>query len=166
MFGATASYVLGFSRGQTAAERQQDLDWAADAFFGRERPVAVDQSYINALHADAQNALAESRYNADVADWWIARAKSLEAQVASLQSQLGDLKRNTAERKGHNMFMKLASFLLNAHAAGKASRPEFAELRTMALEIAAIHKRGDVFGGFGGQPEKLARFEKLWDDLA
>ena len=165
MFGATASYWLGFSRGQTAAERQQDLDWAADAFFGRGRPVAVDQSYIKALHADAQGARDRSRYNADLARQWIAYAKSLKTQVNSLKSQLADHQRIAAERNGLDMFMNLASFLLKAQAAGKASRPEFAELRTIALEIAAIHNRGDVFGGSGGQPEKLARFEKLWDDL-
>src|SRR5271165_449143 len=153
MLGFTTSYLVGYSDGEDAAAQRESMRRTATA--------AVDQSYINALHADAQSARDRSRYNADLARQWIAYAKSLETEVDSLKSQLADLNRISAERKGLNMFMNLASFLLQAHAAGKASRPEFAELRTMALEIAAIHNRGDFFGGFGDQPQKLARFKKL-----
>jgi hypothetical protein len=166
MLGFTTSYLVGYGDGEDAAAHRESMRRTANA--------AVDQSYINELHAEAQGARDRSRYNADLARQWIAYAKSLETEVDSLKSQLADLSRISDERKGLNMFMNLASFLLKAQAAfllkaqaaGKASRPEFAELRTMALEIAAIHNRGDFFGGFGDQPQKLARFQKLWDDLA
>jgi hypothetical protein len=165
MLGAMTSYLAGFSAGESATESRRDLQRASHAFIYGVRPVEVDQRYIDGLQTEVDNARSQSQHNAKVAHDWIAYAKALESQLASLRAQVAELERTKAERNGLRLFMYMVSRLLLAQRAGKCSKPEFVELRETALEIAGMHNRGEVFPGYADQPEKMARLRKIWAAL-
>ncbi len=108
-----------------------------------------------------------------------ARAAALQAQVAALQAQLAErasaldqaqamiareraLHQTTHEEKwGLNLFRLMATWLIEAHNAGRSDRPEFAELRDMAKDVTDAIQRGNPFRGYRDEPEKKARLEML-----
>ena len=166
MLGGATSYLLGYNSGKAASRRQRDLQEASHALSYRARGVEVDQVYINRLHAFLEDARSASDHNALAARQWRGVAEAREQEVASLKAKVAELQRTTAERNGLRLFMYMASRLLLAERAGKASKAEFAELRRIALEVAGMHDRGEVFEGYGNQPEKMARLRELWAALA
>ena len=166
MLGRMTSYLVGFTAGESAAESRRDLQRASHAVVYGVRPVEVDQSYIDGLHADLHNARSDSDHNAKIANEWIAYAEALKKENESLKTRVAALDRTTAERNGLRLFMYMASRLLLAERAGKATRAEFVELRQIALEVAGMHDRGEVFEGYANQPEKMARLRELWAALA
>ncbi len=108
-----------------------------------------------------------------------ADAKALRAQNAALQAQLAErvsaldqaqatiareraLHQTTHEEKwGLNLFRLMATWLIEAHSAGRSDRPEFAELRDMAKDVTDAIQRGNPFRGYRDEPEKKARLEML-----
>ena len=108
-----------------------------------------------------------------------AHAAALQAQIAALQAQLAErgraldqaqatiareraLHQTTHEEKwGLNLFRLMATWLIEAHSAGRSDRPEFAELRDMAKDVTDAIQRGNPFRGYRDEPEKKARLEML-----
>ena len=61
------------------------------------------------------------------------------------------------EKWGLNLFRLMATWLIEAHIAGRSDRPEFAELRDMAKDVTDAIQRGEPFRGYRDEPEKKAR---------
>lgn len=156
-------YLLASSlSGGSAAQKATDNLW--NAVHGRHE-VTVDQSYIDSLHAHLQTAQTRADRNYQIGNDWIALAERLEQENAQLKSKVAALNRVTAERNGLLKFLDMAVHLLQSQREGKTSRPEFAQLREFALEVAGIHLDGGVYEGLADQPEKMAWLEKLWEAL-
>jgi hypothetical protein len=109
-----------------------------------------------------------------------ARAAAFEAQVAVLQAQLAAARDQTqaaiaeeqaahqsthAEKWGLNLFRLMATWLINAHIAGRSDRPAFAELRDMAKDVTDAIERGEPFRGYRDEPKKKARLRPLLKEL-
>ena len=185
-----SDYLLGYSQGRSSAEDERETNsLVARVNYGR-RAVQVDQSYLDQLHQLVQKFRADSDHNFDKADlfhrealeWKAdserheAHAAALQAEVAALQAQLvaardqaqaaiaeeRALHQTTHEEKwGLNLFRLMATWLIEAHSAGRSNRPEFAELRDMAKDVTDAIQRGNPFRGYRDEPEKKARLEML-----
>jgi len=112
-----------------------------------------------------------------------ASAAALQAQVTALEAQLTEqnaklektqalyewahAKYDTAfhEKSDLDLFRLMSAWLLAAHAAGKADRPEFAQLRDMIQDISARLERGELFRGYRDEPEKQTRIIELANAL-
>ena len=108
-----------------------------------------------------------------------AHAAALQAKVSVLQDQLAErdaalaraeaaiaeeraLHQTTHEEKwGLDLFRLMATWLIEAHSAGRSDRPEFAELRDMAKDVTDAIQRGEPFRGYRDEPEKKARLKVL-----
>ena len=55
----------------------------------------------------------------------------------------------------------MATWLINAHIAGRSDRPEFAELRDMAKNVTDAIQRGEPFRGYRDKPENEARLDRV-----
>ncbi len=192
MFGPSA-YLVGYSEGRSAAEDERETDALFSRVIYGRRPVTVDQSYIDQLHAALEKANTSSDHNYDAADrfrnealQWRAYAQSqetlvspLKAQVTSLQAQLAErdaaldqaqqaiaqerAAHQTAHEKacGLNRFRLMATWLINAHIAGRSGLPEFAKLRDMAKDVTDAIERGEPFRGYRDEPDKKERLRAL-----
>jgi transposase-like protein len=69
------------------------------------------------------------------------------------------------ERQSLHRFRVIAASLIDALLAGRADRPEFAELLNMAKDAADTIERGDLFTAFRDEPEKNNRLCSLADAL-
>jgi chromosome segregation ATPase len=112
-----------------------------------------------------------------------ASAAALQAQVTALEAQLAEqntkleqtqalyewahAKYDTAfhEKSDLDLFRLMSTWLLAAHAAGKADRPEFAQLRDMIQDISARLERGELFRGYRDEPEKQTHIIELANAL-
>ena len=184
MFGS--DYLLGYSQGRSSAEDERETNALVSRVIYGRRPVQVDQSYIDQLLHDLSDARSASKHNFAAADAfeleaakWKAYAQAKEAQLAALQVQLVErataldqaqatiaeeraLHQTTHEEKwGLNLFRLMATWLIEAHSAGRSDRPEFAELRDMAKDVTDAIQRGNPFRGYRDEPEKKARLEML-----
>jgi hypothetical protein len=179
-------YVLGYDAGRSAAEISRQRREIVDRIFYGTRNVEVDQSYIDRLHAALAAANASSDQNYDAADRfrneafeWKAYAQAKEEQVAALKAELAE--RSAAldqarrvlaqERAAHqttheqtcglNRFRLMATWLINAHIAGRSDRPEFAKLRDIAKDVTDAIERGEPFRGYRDEPDKKERLRSL-----
>ena len=83
-----------------------------------------------------------------------------QAQAAIAQERA--VHQTTHEEKcGLNLFRLMATWLINAHIAGRSDRPEFAELRDMAKDVTDAIERGEPFRGYRDEPEKEARLDRV-----
>src|ERR1700722_4141798 len=219
-------YALGYDAGRSdeqVGNRQREI--VHQILYGQ-RPVTVDQSYIDQLHAalnDASSAsdhnfAASNQFHALALEWeqkaqqfknealyWRdekyapvrARAKArreenaaLQAQNTALQAEIAALRdENTVllarlqernpdlaeeqaahdetfkERQSLHRFRVIAASLIDALLAGRADRPEFAELLNLAKTAADTIERGDLFTAFRDQREKNNRLCRLADAL-
>ena len=112
-----------------------------------------------------------------------ARAAALQAQISALQDQLAHrdaalgeadaalaqeraAHQTTHEEKwGLNLFRLIATWLIEAHIAGRSDRPEFAEMRDMAKDVTDAIQRGEPFRGYPDEPQKKARLQALLEEL-
>ena len=203
MFGA--DYLLGYSQGRSSAEDERDTNAIIARVIYGQRPVTVDQSYIDQLHAALANANATSDHNFGKAElfhsealswkdkahqfrnealYWRdqkclpaeAEAKALREENAVLLARLEERDPDlTAEQAAHDetfkerqslhRFRVIATSLIDALLAGRADRPEFAELLKMAKDAADTIERGDLFTAFRDEPEKNNRLSSLADAL-
>jgi hypothetical protein len=69
------------------------------------------------------------------------------------------------EKQSLQRFRVLAASLIDALLVGRANRPEFAELLTIAKDAADTIERGDLFTAFRDEPEKNNRLCSLADAL-
>jgi hypothetical protein len=183
-------YVLGYDAGRSDAEISRQRREIVDRTIYGTRNVEVDQSYIDRLHAALASANASSDHNYDAADRfrneafeWKAYAQAKEAQVAALQAELAErsaaldqaqrvfareraLHQTTHEEKwGLNLFRLMATWLINAHIAGRSDRPAFAELRDMAKDVTDAIERGEPFRGYRDEPKEKERLRPLLKEL-
>jgi hypothetical protein len=200
-----ADYLLGYSRGRSSAEDERDTNAIIARVIYGQRPVTVDQSYIDQLHAALANANATSDHNFGKAElfhsealswkdkahqfrnealYWRdqkclpaeAEAKALREENAVLLARLEERDPDlTAEQAAHeetfrerqslHRFRVIATSLIDALLAGRANRPEFAELLNLAKDAADTIERGDQFTAFRDDPEKNNRLCSLADAL-
>jgi hypothetical protein len=143
----------------------------------------------------AANASSDHNYDAadrfrNEAFEWKAYAQGRENLVAPLKAQLSALQAHLAERDaafaradaalareraahqltreekwGLNLFRLMATWLIEAHSAGRSDRPEFAELRDMAKDVTDAIQRGNPFRGYRDEPQKKARLQALLEEL-
>ena len=92
--------------------------------------------------------------------------------LARLQERNPDLAEEQAahdetfkERQSLHRFRVIAASLIDALLAGRANRPEFAELLNLAKTAADTIERGDLFTAFRDEPEKNNRLCRLADAL-
>jgi hypothetical protein len=203
MFGA--DYLLGYSQGRSSAEDERDTNAIIARVIYGQRPVTVDQSYIDQLHAALANANATSDHNFGKAElfhsealswkdkahqfrnealYWRdekfapaeAEAKALRKENAVLLARLEERDPDLAEeqaahdetfkeRQSLHRFRVIATSLIDALLAGRANRPEFAELLNLAKDAADTIERGDLFTAFRDDPEKNNRLCSLADAL-
>jgi hypothetical protein len=201
MIGYALGYDAGRSDEQTANQRR---DVVHQILYG-ERPVTVDQSYIDRLHAALATANNASEHNYAVCVQWEekaqqfknealywrdekyepakARAKARREENAVLQNEIAVLlarlhERNPdiaeeqaahdetfKEKQSLHRFRVIAASLIDALLAGRADRPEFAELLNLAKTAADTIERGDLFTAFRDEPEKSNRLCTLADSL-
>ena len=108
-----------------------------------------------------------------------ADAKALRAQNAALEAHLAEqaaaLSQAEAavaqERAAHqttheqtcglNRFRLMATWLINAHIAGRSGLPEFAKLRDMAKDVTDAIERGEPFRGYRDEPDKKERLRAM-----
>ncbi len=188
MFGS--DYLLGYSQGRTSAEDERETNaLVARVIYGR-RPVQVDQSYIDQLRQTIEKLRGDSDHNFDAAEqfhvealrWkesalrFAAEAKALRAQLAERavvldQAQAAIAQERAAhqttheEKWGLNLFRLIATWLIEAHIAGRSDRPEFAEMRDMAKDVTDAIQRGEPFRGYRDEPQKKARLQALLEEL-
>jgi flagellar biosynthesis chaperone FliJ len=207
-----SAYSVGYDAGRSdeqTGNRQREI--VHQILYG-ERPVTVDQSYIDRLHAALDEARANSTHWRKETDqfrnealYWRdekyapvrAKAKACREENAALQAQNTALRNeiaalrdeNTAllarlqernpdlaeeqaahdetfkERQSLHRFRVIAASLIDGLLAGRANRPEFAELLNLAKTAADTIERGDLFTAFRDEPEKNNRLCRLADAL-
>jgi hypothetical protein len=191
MFGS--DYLLGYSQGRSSADDERDTNALVARVLYGQRPVQVDQSYLDQLHRLMEEFRCNSIHNFDKSEQFYAEAlawkekamrfegdaKAVRGQNVALQTQLAErdaalggaqaaiaeeraLHQTTHEEKwGLKLFRLMATWLIEAHSAGRSDRPEFAELRDMAKDVTDAIQRGNPFRGYRDEPEKKARLEML-----
>ncbi len=108
-----------------------------------------------------------------------ADAKALRAQNAALEAHLAERAAGLAQADaavaqeraaqqttheqtcGLNRFRLMATWLINAHIAGRGGLPEFAKLRDMAKDVTDAIERGEPFRGYRDEPDKKERLRAL-----
>jgi hypothetical protein len=214
-----SAYSLGYDAGRSDEQTANHRLQVVHQIFTGARPVTVDQSYIDQLHAALAEARADSTHNYKTADQFHAealewkgkadkflnealywrdqkfgpardRAKArreenavLQAENAALRNEIAvllarlkernpDLAEEQAahdetfkERQSLHRFRVIAASLIDALLAGRANRPEFAELLNLAKTAADTIERGDLFTAFRDEPEKNDRLCRLADAL-
>jgi hypothetical protein len=207
-----SAYSVGYDAGRSDERTgKRHLEIVHQILYG-ERPVTVDQSYIDRLHAALDEARANSTHWRKKTDqfrnealYWRdqkfapvrAKAKArreenavlrdentaLRNEIAALRDEnavlLARLKERNPdlaeeqaahdetfkEKQSLQRFRVLAASLIDALLAGRADRPEFAELLTIAKHAADTIERGEPFTAFRDEPEKNNRLCSLADAL-
>ena len=93
------------------------------------------------------------------------RDAALEQADAALARERAAHQTTHEEKWGLNLFRLMATWLIEAHIAGRSDRPEFAELRDMAKDVTDAIQRGEPFRGYRDEPEKKARLQALLEEL-
>jgi hypothetical protein len=212
-------YALGYDAGRSDEQTSNHRLQVVHQIFTGTRPVTVDQSYIDQLHAALAEARADSTHNYKTADQFHAealewkgkadkflnealywrdqkfgpardRAKARRDENAVLHEQNAALRNENAillarlqernpdlaeEQAAHDetfkemqslhRFRVIAASLIDALFAGRADRPELAELLNLAKTAADTIERGDLFTAFRDEPEKNNRLCRLADAL-
>src|SRR5208337_2314858 len=117
MFGS--DYLLGYSQGRSSAEDERDTKALVGRLFYGQRPVQVDQSYLDQLHQLVDNLRTTSDFNYDqvykfrdeALDWkgkaeqfhgealyWKDRALPAEADAKALRAHNAALQATIEER--------------------------------------------------------------------
>jgi hypothetical protein len=133
--------------GKARMFRSEALEWKADAD-RHEAHAAALQAQVDALQAQ----LAE-------------RTDALDQAQAAIAEQLAAHQNTHDEKWGLNLFRLIATWLINAHIAGRSDRPAFAEMRDMAKDVTDAIERGEPFCGYQDDPEKKARLQALLAEL-
>ncbi len=119
---------------------------------GRALPAEADAKALRAHNAALQATLAER-------DAALAQAHATIVRERAAHQSTHD------EKWGLDLFRRMATWLINAHIAGRSDRPAFAEMRDMAKAVADAIERGEPFRGYSDKPEKTARLQALLEEL-
>jgi hypothetical protein len=175
-------YSLGFEDGQSSAELSRRDRQILDQVFHGRRPVTVDQSYIEQLRRGSDhNFEVGAQAQREVLDWeakarqfrgealhWKERALRYEAAATGSDPQCKDERADheaaVSEIYGLSVFRQLTLWLLEAHDAGRADRPAFAELRALIGNLSERIGRFERIT-FDDESEEMARIEALVDAL-
>ena len=76
----TIGYALGYEDGRSSTEVSRGNHELIERAFYETRPVTVDQSYIDRLHAALDDAKANSAHNYKTADQYHAEARASQLQ--------------------------------------------------------------------------------------
>ncbi len=187
-------YALGYDAGRSDAEVSRQRREIVDRVFYGSRPVQVDQSYLDQLTALVERFRSDSDHNLGKAEQfhgealrWKEKALRFEADANALRGQNASLKAQLVvasdqaeaaiaeeraahqtthdEKWGLNLFRLIATWLIEAHIAGRSDRPEFAEMRDMAKDVTDAIQRGEPFRGYRDEPQKKARLQALLEEL-
>jgi hypothetical protein len=93
------------------------------------------------------------------------RHAALDQAEAALAQERAAHQTTHEEKWGLNLFRLIATWLIEAHIAGRSDRPEFAEMRDMAKDVADSIQRGEPFRGYRDEPQKKARLQALLEEL-
>jgi hypothetical protein len=200
-----SAYSVGYDAGRSDERTsKRDREIVHQILTGA-RPVTVDQSYIDRLHAALEEARANSTHWRQKTDqfrnealYWRDqkfapardRAKARREENAVLQAENAALREENAillarlqernpdlaaeqaahdetfkEKQSLHRFRVIATSLIDALLAGRAARPEFAELLNLVKAAADTIERGDLFTVFRDDPEKNNRVCDLADSL-
>jgi hypothetical protein len=200
-----SAYSVGYDTGRSDEQTGNRRREIVHQILTGARPVTVDQSYIDQLHAalaeardaSAHNYAASNRFQSSALEWenkahqfrnealyWReqklapakAGAKALREENAVLLVRLKERNPDLAEEQAAHdetfkekqslqRFRVIAASLIDALLAGRADRPEFAELLKIAKDAADTIERGDLFTAFRDEPEKNNRLCSLADAL-
>ena len=93
------------------------------------------------------------------------RAAALDQAEAALAQERAAHQTTHEEKWGLDLFRLIATWLIEAHIAGRSDRPEFAEMRDMAKDVTDAIQRGEPFRGYRDEPQKKARLQALLEEL-
>ncbi len=183
-------YLLGYDDGRSSADSSRRRRDIVDHIFYGQNIVQVDKSYLDQLVALVEQFRSDSDHNLGKAEQfhgealrWKEKALRFEADAKALRAQLGEradardqaqaaiaqeraAQQTTHDEKwGLNLFRLIATWLINAHIAGRSDRPAFAEMRDMAKDVTDAIERGEPFRGYSDEPEKKARLQALLEEL-
>jgi hypothetical protein len=82
-----ADYLLGYSQGRSSAEDERDTNAVIARVIYGQRPVTVDQSYIDQLHAALANANATSDHNFGKAELFHGEALSWKDKAHQFRNE-------------------------------------------------------------------------------
>jgi hypothetical protein len=188
-----SAYSVGYDAGRSDEQTANHRREIVHQILTGERPVTVDQSYIDRLHAALDEAKANSTHWRKKTDqfrnealYWRddkyaparAKAKARREENAALQAENARLREENAillarlqqrnptlaaeqaahdetfrEKQSLHRFRVIATSLIDALLAGRAGRPEFAELLNLTKAAADAIERGDRTV-FRDEPEK------------
>jgi hypothetical protein len=202
-----SAYSVGYDAGRSDEQTANHRLAVVHQILTGARPVTVDQSYIDQLHAaladardaSAHNYAASKRFEASALEWegkaqqfrnealyWRddkyaparAKTKARREENAALQAENARLREENAilharlqqrnptlaaeqaahdetfrEKQSLHRFRVIATSLIDALLAGRANRPEFAELLSLTKAAADAIERGDRTV-FRDDPEK------------
>jgi hypothetical protein len=188
-----SAYSVGYDAGRSDERTGKRHREVVHQILYGERPVTVDQSYIDRLHAALNEARANSTHWRKKTDqfrnealYWRddkyaaarAKAKARREENAALQAENARLREENAillarlqqrnptlaaeqaahdetfkEKQSLHRFRVIATSLIDALLAGRAGRPEFAELLNLTKAAADAIERGDRTV-FRDEPEK------------
>ncbi len=166
MFGS--DYLLGYSKGRSSAEDERDTKALVGRLFYGQRPVQVDQSYLDELHRTREQFRRNSIHNfdkgeqfyAEALDWkgkaeqfhgealyWRDRALPAEADAKALRAENESLRAQLAERAA--TLAQAEAALAQEQAAHQTTHEEKSGLnrfRLMATWLINAHiaRRGDL----------------------
>ncbi len=183
-------YLLGYDNGRSSADSSRRRREIVDHIFYGQNIVQVDKSYLDRLAALVEQFQSDSDHNLGKAEQfhsealrWKEKALRFEADAKGLRAQLAErdaaLEQTDAalaqeraahqltreEKWGLNLFRLMATWLIEAHIAGRSDRPEFAEMRDMAKDVTDAIQRGEPFRGYRDEPQKKARLQALLEEL-
>jgi hypothetical protein len=188
MFGS--DYLLGYSQGRNSAEDERQTTALTERVIYGRRTVQVDQSYLDQLRRGSDHNYEVGAQAQRDAQWWEDKARQFRdealhwkdralrgeadantarAQIAVVQTQLAQEQaahRTTRHKEwGLNLFRVMATWLIDAHLAGRSARPAFAEICDMAKLVTDAIERGEPFQGYRDEPEKIERLRALVNEL-
>ncbi|SFK80066.1 hypothetical protein [Methylocapsa palsarum] len=164
------SGFLWYELGRSSADEDEMHQRTLDSVRGR-RPVQVDQSTLDALHASLHRACVEATTNYNsYADWKACAThlrdelKDAKAVIAGLDRQIGQADRWTAELearlqiKEHNLlyYSDMVQILSRAEKVGKRDTSEYRELQQLLEDMDPFISRGERIPGYTG--EKYQRY--------
>jgi hypothetical protein len=183
-------YLVGHDAGRSDSDVSRQRREIVDRVFYGSRPVQVEQSYLDQIHRQLEEFRANSVHNfekgeqfyTEALDWKAraqrgeTRAEALEAQIAALQSKFAERdvelakekaahQTTNAQKHGLNLFRLIATWLIDAHIAGRSDRSAFTEMCDMAKIITDAIERGETFYGYRDEPEKKAGLQALLEEL-
>ena len=145
------------------------------AVWSQRIPLDSDHNFEKAEHFHNEALRMESGCAAPEALQRLSRPRyaALQAQLAERDAALdrlrrrllrsGPLHQTTHEEKwGLNLFRLMATWLIEAHIAGRSDRPEFAEMRDMAKDVTDAIQRGNLSAATATSRRKKRGLKCSW----